>query len=266
MGSRRTSALLASAVVVLSYLLVPTGPAAAGTGPGGADCPTDIEIGLVVLLPSGEPVFVEEGTSAPPITYGDRILVGGELSADESTDPAADVSDEAVDVKATDVGTNLLHTYSTTTGSGEDAGIFAIGLDPPLVPFASARWIGTWTGAASTPCDGDVETSDGSIFLGVRVRVAIHRSNVNPDVGEVFRITGGIAPNHAGKLVTLQWRREGGDTLFSTVLTLNSSSRYSKRFVSRTPGARWLFRAIYASRQDAEHLGNRSNWVRVTIG
>ncbi|MFY9588918.1 MAG: hypothetical protein WAT66_15865 [Actinomycetota bacterium] len=265
MGSRRTSALLASAVVVLSYLLVPIGPAAANHGPGAANCPTDMEIALVVLLPSGEPVFAEEGTSAPPITYGDRILVGGELSANQTTDPGADVSDEAVDVKATDVGTSLVHTYPATTGNGEDAGIFAIGLDPPLVPFASARWIGTWTGAASTPCDGVTETSDNSIFLGVRARVAIHRSNVNPDAGEAFRITGGVAPNHAGKLVTLQWRREGGDTLFSTVLTLDSSSRYSKRFVSRTPGARWLFRTLYP-RQDAEHLANRTRWVRVTIG
>ncbi len=259
MVSRRTSVLLASAAVMLSYLLMPIGPAAANHGTSGANCPTDIVIGMAVLTATGI-VLVDEGTSAPPVTYGEKVLVLGELSADPATDPGADVSDEPVEVKATDVGTALVHTYPATTGNGEDAGLFAP--DPPPTPFASARWIGKWTGTGT--CDTLTESSAEPIFLGVRARVAIHRSHLRPPAGYVFRISGGVAPNHAGKLVTLQWRREGSTTIQSAVLTLNSSSRYSKTFVSNTQGARWLFRAIYA-RQDAEHLGNRSNWVRVTI-
>lgn len=256
MANRRTFALIASAAVMLTYLLVPLGPAAASHGTAGANCPTGIESVMIVLTNSG-PVLVDEGTSAPPIVYGDSILVGGELFADPATDPGADVSDEAVEVKATDVGTNTPHVYPMQTGSGEDAGLFV----DEVTPFASARWVSSWTG--TDPCALTVSSAE-SIFLGVKVRIHIERSHVRPPAGFRFTIRGGVAPNHAGKVVTMQWKKVGSPVVRTDTLTLDSSSRYFKRFVSNTPGSQWDFRTIY-DRQDDEHQGNRSRWVRVTI-
>jgi hypothetical protein len=233
---------------MLGTLLVGV-PATADHGPGGADCPTGITETMYVFRPDGTLARVEEGTSAPAIVFGDPIIVGGFLKGEAG----ANIDDQPVTVTAGVIGGEV-HTFPMTT---EGDGSF----DDAAFPGASARWAAHWTGSGT--CD-TLHYDSKSIFLGVRVAVSIVRSHLRPPAGYRFAIRGTVEPNHAGKVVTLQWRKVGSSVVRSATLTLDSLSRYGKRFVFNTQGSRWDFRAIF-SRQDDDHHANRTPWVRVAI-
>jgi len=183
---------------------------------------------FLALDDAGNPVVVDHG-STPSIVYGDSVAYGASFEYIEGSDPSGQPIDFHRIIRGT-ADDRILTINSDSQGQAKTIDI----------PRSSAHYYAQWIGSGA--CDGTTFTSD-SVLNGVRVSITNSSSNYKPRKGQAFVIRGGVSPNHAGKLVTIQWHRVGSSTVSSSDVHLDSLSHYSKVFVSNTPGTHSARRA-----------------------
>jgi hypothetical protein len=266
MAPRRAWILVAVPVIAVAFFALSGGTAGAGPAapqvtPSITDSPSpsptttpceisDLEFAFFMIDDNGQPHQLETG-STPPITYGDPVAYGAALTYQQGFD----VSDQPIEIHRVIFGTSddrilTLNTDSDGVASTVD------------VPRYSAYYHAEWHGTGGN-CDG-VDLTAGDVLNGVRVSITISSSDYTPNAGQTFLVRGGVAPNHPGKYVTVQWKRVGSSTISSSNVTLDSLSHWHKAFVSSSHGARWQFRAIFP-KQDQDHQANVTGWIAVTV-
>ena len=257
MKRARWIAGLSIASVLIGLVIAYAGPAAAGgvtpaatdtASPSPSPTPCNIvalHFQFLALDDAGNPVVVDHG-STPSIVYGDPVAYGASFEYFEGSDP----SGQPIEFHRTVLGTTddrILTINSDDQGQAKTVD----------VPRASSYYHAEWTGSGD--CDGTNFTT-ASVLNGVRVSITNSSSNYKPEAGQTFLIRGGVSPNHAGKIVTLEWHRVGtGGAVSRASVRLDSFSHYSKVFVSNTHGARYVFRAVFA-KQDTDHQANATGW------
>ena len=256
MKRARWIAGLSIASVLIGLVIAYAGPAAAGgvtpadtVSPSPSPSPSPCEITalhfkFLSLDDAGNSVITTSG-STPPIVYGDPVAYGAFFTYFQGFDP----SGQPIDFHRIILGTS---DDRTLTINSDDQGT-AQTIDQPRY---SAYYYASWTGSGD--CDGTTFTTP-AVLNGVRVSITNSSSNYRPRAGQSFLIRGGVSPNHAGKLVTIEWHRVGSSTISHTSVRLDSLSHYSKTFVSNTHGAQYVFRAIFP-KQDEDHQANATGW------
>jgi hypothetical protein len=100
-----------------------------------------------------------------------------------------------------------------------------------------------------------------AVRVNVRQKVTAALSASSIRLGQTVTIKGSVAPNHAGKSVTLQWYYSGAWHTAKTA-TLTSTSTYSFSYRPGSKGTRTL--RVYRP-ADADHAAGNSSSMKLTI-
>ena len=183
-------------------------------------------------------VFTNGGATTQSVT-----LVADSTPPVTTSDARASYADSAtIDLSATDTGSGVAHTYYTLDGHPKLEGTTV------TVSTLGTHTLEFW----SLDYAHNEETPHRSASFGIGLATVlrltsttIRSSAATILYGKTVTLSGVVAPNASGQLVTIQRRINTGSWAKLTTASINSSSAYTRTISRMTRGA-WQFRAYYA--------------------
>jgi hypothetical protein len=181
------------------------------------------------------------------LVYGGSTTIAGKLT---DTVHQTAISGASIVLRTCPVGGSCSTRTTTTSGSGG----YSFGVKPARNTSYTISYPGTAT----------LATASQTRTIKVAPKVTVAASRTTMPSGGTLKLTGKVAPSHAGKTVLIQRKVSG---VWKTIVkaTLNSSSAYAKSFsLSGAKGSKAALRVVLPAHTD--HLAGVSPTVFVTFG
>jgi len=181
------------------------------------------------------------------LVYGASSTIAGTL---KDTVHNAALSGASIVLRTCPVGGSCTTRTTMTNGSG--------GYSFGVKPARNTSYTISYPGTANLASASQTRT------VKVAPKVTVTASRTTMPSGGTLKLTGTVAPSHAGKTVLIQRKVSG---VWKTIVkaTLNSSSAYAKSFtLSGAKGSRAALRVVLPAHTD--HLAGVSKTVFITFG